>query len=309
MSDAPDLDQLAGVPATFGGFKILELIEEDGGARLFLARQASVDRLVLLTVLPRPHAEEAAFRRRFDRQIEAASRLNHPNVVRAVDAGSVGGHQFIASEYSGGRRLSDALAQREWFPKRRCVRIAQDIADALEHLESHHVIHRGLTPRTIVLAESGVAKLRGFSLSRLTEADGSQTWFDVDVYAARYMSPEIIQSAPIVGTRADIYSFGCVLYHLITGRPPFTGEHALAVKKQHLEESPPDARPLRDDIPEGLHVVLMKCLQKDPGARYRTAADLAADVRAVSKGAPATPPEPPRRPGGGWLKRLFTTPD
>jgi len=309
MSDEPDLDRLAGIPTTFGGYRILEMIEKDGGARLFLARQASVDRLVTLTVLPEPHGEKAAFRKRWDRQVEAASRLSHPNVVCAVDAGSVRGHRFIASEYAGGRRLSEALVRREWFPIRRCVGIASDIANALTHLESRRVIHRGVTPRAIVLAESGAAKLRGFSLSKLNEGEASQTWFDVDVYAARYMSPEIAQSARIVDTRADIYSFGCVLYHVIAGQPPFPGKYAPDVIQKQIAELPPDPRELREDLGEDLHGVLMKCLRKDPALRYRTAAELVADLKAIQKGNPTGPAARPRQRTRGWISRIFTTDD
>lgn len=317
-SDAPDpaspdrdadLDQLAGIPTTFGGYKILEMVERVGGARVFLARQASVDRLVTLTVLPEPHGEKAAFKKRFERQILAASRLNHPNVICAVDAGAVTGHRYIASEYAGGQRLSEALTRREWFGIRRCVAIALDIANALSHLESRRVIHRGVTPRAIVLAESGVAKLRGFSLSKLMEGEASQTWFDVDAYGARYMSPEIVQSARIVDTRADIYSFGCVLYHLLTGQAPFSGKYTQEITKKQVEELPPEPRDLREDLPDDLRGVVLKCLRKDAALRYRTAAELVADLKAVQHGEPTGPAARPRQRKRGWISKIFTTDD
>ena len=307
MADTPDLDQLAGIPTTFGGYKILELIDKLGGARVFLVRQASVDRLVTLTVLPKPEEGKAAFKKRFERQVEAASRLNHPNVVCAVDAGSVEGHRYIASEYAGGERLQACLTRGEWFGIRRTVSMALDIAHALAHLESRRVLHRGLTPQAVILAESGVAKLRGFSLSRLLGEDGSQTWFDVDAYAARYMSPEIARSDRIIDSRADIYSFGCVLYHVLTGRPPFPGKLSHEVMKQQIEELPPEPNELRDDLPEALRGVLMKCLRKDPALRYRNAIELVADLKAVQKGEPTGPAARPRQRKRGWLKRVFTT--
>lgn len=307
MPSTPDLDQLAGIPATFGGYTILELVEKIGGAHVFLARQASVDRLVTLTVLPKAQCEKPVFKRRFDRQIDAASRLNHPNVVRAVDAGSIQDHRYIASEYAGGQRLSDLLARREWIPTRRCVGLARDIASALVHLESKRVIHRGVDPRAIVLAESGAAKLRGFSLSKLLEGEASQTWFDFDAYAAQYMSPEIAESARLVDTRADIYSFGCVLYHVFTGRPPFQGKYALEITKKQVEESPADPRTLRDGMSDRLAAVLLRCLEKSPARRYATAAELAEALEEPRPGSASAPSTPRGKQGRGWLGRVFGT--
>lgn len=308
MTSTPDLERLAGVPTTFGGYKILELVEQVGGAHVFLARQASVDRLVTLTVLSKPEGEKAAFQQRFRRQVEAASRLNHPNVVCAVDAGAVDGHKYIAAEYAGGRRLSEVLSGREWLPTRKCVRIGLDIANALVHLESQRVVHRGVTPQAIVLAESGVAKLRGFSVSKLLEGDASQTWFDVDAYGARYMPPEIVQSARMVDTRADIYALGCVLYHVLTGRAPFPGSYAQEIMKKQVEDAPPEPRDMREDLPDALRGVLLKCLRKDPAERYRNAGELVADLRAVQAGRPTGPAARPRQRTRGWISKIFTNP-
>ncbi len=307
---SPDLDQLAGVPTTFGGYKILELVDRAAGARIFLARQTSVDRIVTLTVLPKPQEGKAAFKKRFERQTAAASRINHPNVVCAVDAGSVHGHKFIASEYAGGQRLSAMLASGEWIPIRRCLAIARDIASALAHLESVRVIHRGVTPEAIVLADSGVAKLRGFSLSKLYDGDASQTWFDVDKRAARYMSPEVVESARLVDTRADIYSFGCVLYHLLTGRPPFDGKYAIEITKKQVEEPPRDPRELREDLPSPLRIVVLRCLRKNPAQRYRSASELVAALQAIQLGTAVAPAVlPPRERKRGWLSKIFSTPE
>lgn len=309
MDPISDLDQLAGIPRTFGGYKILELVERIGGARVFLARQTSVDRLVTLTILPQEQGHKTAFKKRFERQIDAASRLSHPNIVRAVDAGSVEGHRYIASEYAGGERLSVLLAKREWIPTRRCLALACDVARALSHLESKRVIHRGVTPQVIVLADSGVAKLRGFSLSKLHEGEASQTWFDVDAYAAQYMSPEIAESARMVDQRADIYSFGCVLYHVLTGRPPFQGKYALEIMKKQVHEAPPEPRELRERLPDPFRVILLKCLNKSPAQRYRTAADLTHALEELQEGESSAPTAPPRAPRRSWLAKIFQNPE
>jgi serine/threonine-protein kinase len=299
----------APLPPAFGPYKVLEQIESLGGATVYLARQTALDRLVTLTVFPTEEDWKSGYRKRFERQIAAASRVGHPNVVRAIDAGSIGGFDYIAAEYAGGTRLSDALARREWFPMRRCTGITLDIARALEHLASKHILHRAVTPRAIVLADSGVAKLRGFSLSKIQEGDGSQTWFDVDAHAARYMAPEVARADARIDARADLYSLGCVAYHLVTGAPPFQGAYAAEIQKQQIEAPVPDPRAERGDLPEPFAEVILRCLEKKPIERYRKAADLVAALRAIQEQPRPAPPAARRRSRLGWLTSIFKTPD
>lgn len=297
------------IPRSFGTYRVLELIERVGGAHIYLARQTSVDRLVTLTVLPQESAQDAAFRKRFKRQVAAASCLGHPNVVRALDAGSVAGHEYIVAEYAGGRRLSTSLEEGEWFPMRRCIGIALDIARALEHLQSRLIVHRGVNPRAIVLSESGVAKLRGFSYSKPLGGDGSETWFEVDPFATRYMAPEQIRFDKDVDVRADIYGLGCVLYHLVTGEAPNEGASKAELLSKQLAGEPSDAGRLRADIPAELAAVLARCLERDRKARYATAAELVQDLEAVQSGAAKSASERPRRSPLWWLAALFRNPE
>lgn len=286
----------------FGNYEVLETIERVGGTTTYRARQTTLDRLVMLTILPPQEAEKAAFKQRFERQFAAASRLSHPNIAGAVDAGTIDGHHYIAAEYTGGRRLADALAAREWFPVRRCVAIARDIARALAHLDEHRMVHRNVTPQAILLAESGLAKLRGFSFSKEDIGSPSETWFDVDAYAAQYTSPEMVNPASRVSARADIYALGCVLYHLLTGRPPFPGNYAPEILLKQETAPVPDPRTLREDLPMPLLRVLMRCLAKDPAQRYRTARAL---VKALDDLQEVRPAEaPPASPGSRPLGRL-----
>jgi serine/threonine protein kinase len=271
-------------PFPFGDYDVLELIETIGGAGTYRARQRALDRLVTLTILPPEEGRKVAHKTRFDRQFLAATRLQHPNVVAAIDAGTRDGHRYIVSEYAGGHRLSDALDEGQWFPLRRCVAIALDIANALVHLESHRIVHRGLSPRAIVLAESGVAKLRGFSLSKEEAQNPNETWFDLDVHAARYTAPEIVQLARHIDGRADIYSLGCVLYHLVAGRPPFDGTDASSVLMKHVNEEIPDPRSRRQDLPDGLSEVLAGCLQRDRDLRVASPRRLVEDLKALQAG-------------------------
>lgn len=277
------------LPKTFGGYDVLELVERVGGTTIYLARQRTVDRVVTLTVLPPQEAHKAAFKKRFERQVLAASQLSHPNVAGAIDAGEVEGHHYIAAEYAGGQRLSVPLEGGEWFPTRRCRAIARDIAKALTHLESRRFVHRGVTPRAIQLAESGVSKLRGFSFSKILEPDGGETWFEIDAYAARYTSPEMVRMVDRVDTRGDIYSLGCVLFHTLTGRPPFEADSATAILEKHVSAPIPDPRREREDLPDLLRDVVVTCLQKKPERRYPSAQALLEALEGPSGEAPAPP--------------------
>ena len=277
----------------FGNYEVLELIERVGGTSTYKARQTTLDRLVMLTILPPQQAEKAAFKQRFGRQFAAASKLSHPNVAGAVDAGTVDGHLYIAAEYTGGMRLADALAAREWFPLRRSVAIALDVAHALTHLEEHRILHRNVSPQTILLAESGLAKLRGFSLSKEDVGSASETWFDLDAYAAQYTSPEMINPASPVDARSDISSLGCVLYHILTGRPPFPGTYAPEVLKKQQTVPVPAAQTYREDLPAPLASVLDRCLEKKAADRYPSARALADDLEALKERRPqSAEPDP-----------------
>ena len=158
-------------------------------------------------------------------------------------------------------------------------------------------MHRNINPRTVLLAESGVAKLRGFSLSRLLESGPSETWFDLDVYAARYTSPEMARMVSDIDQRSDIYSLGCVLYHIVAGQPPFDAKTAASVRELHIKAPLTDPRRLRPDLPERFAWILMKCLEKERHKRYPTALALETALSALK--APK-PPEPTKR---GWLRR------
>ncbi len=284
------------IPRHFGNYEVIELIGQVGGTRMYRAKQTNLGRVVTVTVLPAHLAEKPAYRQRFERQFAAASRLRHPNIRAAIDAGEVDGHRFIVAESGDGRRLQEALDEGEWFGQKRSVVIALDIAHALEYLEGERFVHRHVTPSEILLVESGIAKLRGFSFSKQLQAGSNETWFDADPYWSLYTAPEFVRSEDDVDTRADIYSLGCVLFHLLTGRTPFVGTNAAVVMEQHVRAEPPDPRTLRDNLSVGVGAVVMRCLEKDRDRRYSTAAELVADLEAVKAGsAPAAAPAPQGR--------------
>lgn len=287
MADASEREK----PRRFGGYEVLRQIGRSGGAFVYRARQVSVDRLVTLTILPRQEAEKPAYRQRFERQVAAASKLRHPNVLSAIDAGSIAGHQYIVSEHVGGRRLSEALEAKEWFGIRRAVHIALGLARALEHVDSVGMLHRNLTPQTVILGDADVVKLRGFSFSRPHRNAASETWFDVDDDVTAYRAPDWVNEKT-VDVRADLYSLGCILFHMLTGRAPYGGGNAATVLERHVKSPIPDPRVLRKDIPEDLAAVVERLLAKDREERYPDAGALVADLEAIEAGESiAAPPK------------------
>lgn len=279
----------------FGQYEVVTRVGSSGGATIYRGRQTNLGRSVTITVLPAAAAEKPAYRLRFERQMEAASKLRHENILSAIDAGELDGDRYIVAEHVGGRRLGEMLEAGEWIGIRRCIGVTLGIARALAHLEDVGLLHRNLTPRSIILAESGAPKLRGFSFSRPRRDASSETWFDPEVFSAHYKAPDIIDHKQL-DVRADIYSLGCVLFHMLTGRPPFPSRNAAVALERHAKEPLPDAAAQREDMPRDLGHVLAKALVKDRERRYATAAALVADLEAVEAGRAVEPPREGRRP-------------
>ena len=290
MSDVDPAEK----PKQFGGYEVLRQMGRTGGAFIYRARQVSVDRVVTLTILPRQEADKPAYRLRFERQVAAASKLRHPNILSAIDAGSIAGHQYIVAEYVGGRRLSDALEAKEWFGVRRTLHIATSLARALEHVDSVGLLHRNLTPQHIILADPDIVKLRGFSFARPQRKTSGETWFEPDDEAIGYKAPDWV-SQKTLDIRADMYSLGCVVFHMLVGRPPFGSGNAATILERHVQAPIPDPRTLRKDTPEGLVTIVQRLLAKDREERYATPSELVADLEAVAAGEKVEPPKLKRR--------------
>ncbi len=286
------------VQRRFGNYRVLALLGQVGGTRIYRAHQETVDRLVTLKVLPRQESEKPAFRMRFERQLAAASKLRHPNILSALDAGSIAGHQYIAFEHVGGVRLAAMLEEGEWFSVRRATTIALGLARALEHVEAAGMLHRSVNPRCILMDRSGIPKLRGFSFARPRRERAGETHFDLDDstahYGAHYRSPDSIAHDQL-DARADIYSLGCILYEMLTGRPPFAETSAVVILERHANAPVPDPRELCKDLTDSLANVLAKALQKDREKRYATPSEMVADLEAVLAGRDVSPPPKARK--------------
>src|SRR5437588_5207983 len=257
---------------------------------VFLATHERLARKVALKVIAPQFARDEDFRARFLRESQLAASLDHPNVIPIYDADEVAGVLFIAMRYVSGPSLQRLIRERGSLSLDETRRLALQIGGALDAAHAAGLVHRDVKPANILIGEPGDhAYLSDFGLAKRASAEGmTQTGFFLGT--VDYASPEQIQGRPLDG-RADVYSFGCVLFHCLAGRPPFVGESEFAVLDAHLREQPPVLSEGRGDLPQELDDVLARAMAKRPEDRFATAGALAAALAGgpVTRAAPTEP--------------------
>ena len=272
-----------------GGYQVHAPLGAGGMGVVYRALDTKLNRPVAIKLLSDDLADAAA-RRRFQREAQTASSLNHPHIVTVFDVGEVDGRQYLVTEFVDGGTLKDwaQATKRTW---REIIELLTGVADGLAAAHAAGIVHRDIKPENILVAKNGYAKLADFGLAKLWEATDSQavtrtrsaehTRPGMIVGTIAYMSPE--QAAgQLVDARSDIFSFGVVLYELLSGRRPFEGATDLE-RLQALVSRP--AAPLAEslDLPVGLRNVVEKALEKDPAERYQTARELVVDLRRLTR--------------------------
>lgn len=268
------------------GFQILEKLGAGAMATVFKARQLSLDRIVAIKVLPKRLSENSEYVERFYKEGRAAARLNHNNIVQAIDVGESGGYHYFVMEYVEGKTVYDDLADGPYAEKD-ALSIVTQIAGALQHAHERGLIHRDVKPKNIMLTRNGVAKLADMGLAR--EADDKAA---AEMEAGRaygtpyYISPEQIRGELDIDYRADIYSLGATFYHMVTGKVPFEAPTPSAVMHKHLKQQlvPPDH--LNSSLSMGAAEVIEVMMAKDRSGRYQDVKVLLEDIEAVRKGEP-----------------------
>ncbi|GAB6186148.1 hypothetical protein JCM17478_16500 [Thermopirellula anaerolimosa] len=299
--------------AMIGPYELLDQIGGGGMGRVFRAFEASVGRTVALKLLSPTQAADPQTLARFQNEARAAGRLNHPNIVQVFSAGEVQGIPFIALEFIEGKNVRALVEENGGLPVGDAVRYAIQVAEALEHAWSRGVVHRDVKPSNILVFPDGRVKLIDFGLARMHEGTGRSgdlTSSGMTLGTFDYIAPEQARDPRLADIRSDIYSLGCTLFFMLTGRPPFPTGTVLQKLLQHQAEEPPDIRKLRKDVPEALVRVLRKMMAKSPRHRYQTATQLIealSEVLAeISQHYAATrvwgPPESPTR--RAWQKHL-----
>lgn len=274
------------------GFEIVSKLGQGAMGGVYKAKQLSLDRVVALKVLPFELAKDKAYIERFLREARAVARLSHPNIIQGIDVGSAGGDYYFVMEYVDGPTLSEYVAENGPLPEEQALDIAEQIGKGLEHAHKHGLVHRDVKPDNVMLAGDGTPKLCDLGLAKFTgrHADTHSThaegWI---VGTPLYISPEQARGDEHVDIRADIYSLGATLYHMLTGKPPFVEANAAVVLTKHITELIEDPRNLREDLSEGVVLLLGKMMAKRPQDRYADPTGFLKDLKAVRRGRP--PPQ------------------
>ncbi len=254
-------------------YAVGELLGRGGMAEVYLATDRVLDRPVAFKVLGGWLANDATFVERFRREALAAARISHPNLVAVFDAGSEGDVHYIVMEYVAGVTLADLLRTEGPLDPARAATIATDLADALGVAHAARMVHRDVKPANVMLSPDGRTKLMDLGIARSLDGE-SITRASSILGTAGYVSPEQARGEP-VDHRSDIYSLGCVLFEMLTGRQPFEAADPLAVAYKHVHEAPALPTSLQPSIPPALEAVTLRAMQKDPAARFQSAADMA----------------------------------
>jgi beta-lactam-binding protein with PASTA domain/predicted Ser/Thr protein kinase len=270
-------------------YEIQGVLGQGGMAKVFKGRDTVLGREVAVKVLSPQFVTDAQFVTRFRREAQAAAALNHPNIVSVFDTGDQGDIHYIVMEYVEGRTLRDAIRSDGPLMPERAAEIADAVAKALSAAHEKGLVHRDIKPGNIMITSSGEVKVMDFGIARTATGD-TLTQTAAVLGTASYLSPEQAQGEP-VDPRSDIYSLGCVLYEMLTGKPPFTGDSPVAIAYKHVRDDPVPPSRLNGDIPRDLESVVMKSMAKNPANRYQTADELRQDLGRVLQGLPtmATP--------------------
>jgi serine/threonine-protein kinase len=274
-------------PQQIPGYKLLEKVGSGAMGTVFKAKQVSLDRTVAIKVLPRKHTEDPSFVDRFYAEGRAAARLNHANIVQAIDVGQAGEWHYFIMEFVEGHTVFDDLQQRGPYSESQAVQIIIQIAEALRHAHELGFMHRDVKPKNIMITRAGVAKLADMGLARqVTDKEAAEAEAGKAYGTPYYISPEQIRGAVDVDQRADIYGLGATFYHMVTGRVPFEANNPSAVMHKHLRQplTPPDH--VNPNLSAGVSEIIEMMMAKDRDERYRSAVELLEDLRSVEAGNP-----------------------
>nr|WP_318241427.1 Stk1 family PASTA domain-containing Ser/Thr kinase [Cellulomonas avistercoris] len=282
-----------------GRYQVGELIGRGGMAEVHIGHDTRLGRTVAIKILRSDLARDPSFQARFRREAQSAAALNHPAIVAVYDtgedvftepSGNVAHVPFIVMEYVEGHTVRDILRDGHAVPIDEGIEITAGVLSALEY--SHHagIVHRDIKPANVMITPTGAVKVMDFGIARaVADSAATMTQTQAVIGTAQYLSPEQARGEQ-VDTRSDLYSTGCLLFELLTGRPPFVGDSPVAVAYQHVREIPPVPSSIASDLPETLDRITLKALAKDRDARYSTAAEFRADLEAVLRGGQVSAP-------------------
>ena len=260
-------------------YELEELVGSGGMSSVYRAHDSLLERHVALKVMHEQLLSEGDHVERFRREARLAAQLSHPNIVTVIDRGEQEGRQFIVFEYVEGENLK-ALVEREApLPEREAIELALQVADGLAFAHAHGLVHRDVKPQNVLLTEDGRAKVTDFGIARSIDVHRGLTQTGTVMGTSDYISPEQARGGP-VDACSDIYSLGAVLYELLTGDVPFTGDNFVSVAMRHINEPPPSVRERRPELSPRIDAAVRKAMAKDRDDRFPSMEAFAAELRA-----------------------------
>src|SRR6186997_2679360 len=254
-------------------------------ADVYLAEDQELGRRVAIKILNGRHANDNQFIERFRREAKNAAALNHPNIVSIYDRGNAEDTYYIAMEFLDGRTLKELIVGRGAAPINVAIEYARQILSALRFAHRHGIVHRDIKPHNVLVDGEGHLKVTDFGIAR---AGASQMTEEGSIIGtAQYLSPEQARGTQVDQT-SDLYSLGIVLYEMLTGEVPFTGESPVEIAMKHLSDTPRPPSVLRPEIPPDLDMVVLRALAKSPEDRFQTAEEMDAELERVAAGAGVT---------------------
>jgi serine/threonine-protein kinase len=278
-------------PRLLGGrYELDGIVGRGGMAEVYRARDLRLDRVVAVKTLREDLARDQTFQARFRREAQSAASLNHPSIVAVYDTGEdntgMSHVPFIVMEFVDGRTIRDLLRDDRRLLPERALEITDGVLRALDYSHRAGIVHRDIKPGNVMLNRHGEIKVMDFGIARaVADTQATMTQTAQVIGTAQYLSPEQARGER-VDSRSDLYSVGCLLYELLTGRPPFTGDSPVAIAYQHVREAPVPPTRVDPELPAWADAIVLKAMEKDPAERYQSAADMRSDIQRALSGFP-----------------------
>jgi serine/threonine-protein kinase len=276
--------------SNLGRYEIIGELGQGAMGVVYKAKDPLIDRVVAIKTINLNQAleEREEYEARFYQEARAAGRLSHHNIVTIYDVGKSGDVAYIAMEFLQGRELREVLNEKSVLPIAQVLDIVAQVAQGLSYAHEHGIVHRDVKPSNIMIQQDGHVKITDFGIARMASA-AVRTQTGMVLGSPKYMSPEQVMGK-LTDQRSDIFSLGVMLYEMLTGRPPFSGENVNAIMYQTLNATPPQPSSMNPAVPDMLNFIVAKALAKKIDERYQDANEFASDLRACRDSLPHDTP-------------------
>lgn len=264
-----------------GRYELLEKVGEGGMSEVYKAKCNKLNRFVAVKILKKQFADNKEISQKFKREATAIANLSDTNIVNVLDVGTQDDIDYIVMEYISGKTLKELINYSGKLSYNTAIKIALQIAKALDCAHKNNIIHRDIKPQNILVTESGEVKVTDFGIAKSTDSQTITNTTSI-IGSAHYLSPEQAKGT-YIDFRSDIYSFGIVLYEMVTGRLPFEGDSPVTVALKHLQEEPIPPKNINSAIPDSLNKLILKAIEKEPIKRYQNAKEIIQDLQKIQE--------------------------